>query len=143
MAKKLDTRTPQQKGVCLDRREIKFKIRLADKMLNHFDFEKLSKSNVAKDFQNFLDETIGKDLSITEVDKRFLRTRGGVSETTSIPISKWEKNGVRDRSQPFEDTERKIYHYGKNMNPFRLFGFYEDGYFVIYMIDPAHEKHSK
>ncbi|QMT32062.1 MAG6450 family protein [Alysiella filiformis] len=140
----LDSRTAPQKGVCLDRREIKFKIRLADKMQNGFDFKKLSNSKAAKDFQNFLDETIGKDLSITEVDKLFLRKQGGVSETVSIPISKWDKCGVRDHNQPFDEhTEREIYHYGKDRKPFRLFGFYEDGYFVIFMIDPTHEKHSK
>lgn len=139
----LDNRIPQQKGIRLDRREIKFKIRLADKMPNRFDFKKLGNSKAAKDFQNFLDETIGKDLSITEVDELFLRRQGGVSESDRIFISKWEKHGVRDLQCPFEDTEYEIYHYGKDRKPFRLFGFYEKDYFVICAIDPAHKTHSK
>ncbi|WP_376699899.1 MAG6450 family protein [Listeria innocua] len=38
--------------------------------------------------------------------------------------------------------KRTINYYGKNMNPFRIHGYYSsNGYFVITKIDPNHDVH--
>ncbi len=95
-----------------------FKIAICEQLDNNFCFKHL-KSGDLKAFHSFIDETVGKQLTISEVDKLFLRTRGSVKQ---------EVNG------------KEVIHYGKDRKPFRVFGYYNsDSYFVITRIDPKHK----
>lgn len=95
-----------------------FKLAISEQLENKYCFKDLRPEDI-KTFHNFLDETVGKGLTITEVDSMFLRTRGGVKQ---------EING------------RDVVHYGKNRQAFRIFGYYnQDGYFTITRIDPKHK----
>jgi hypothetical protein len=63
-------------------------------------------------------------MTISEVDKAFLRTKG--------PVEKKEVYG----------KTRTIQHYEKKRTPFRIHGYFNsESYFVIYQIDPEHKKH--
>lgn len=94
-----------------------FKIAICEPLDNGYCFKKLCK-NSSKELQNFIDETIGKSLTVTKVDKLYLRKKGEV---------KREING------------RELIHYGKDRKKFRIFGYYNnDGYFVVVRIDPNH-----
>ncbi|EAD5716086.1 TPA: MAG6450 family protein [Listeria innocua] len=100
-----------------------FKFSLEVCLDNNYCFAKLKSENLRM-LDRFLSETVGKDLTVSEAEKLFLRTKGP-KETAFI---KGEK--------------RTINHYGKNMNPFRIHGYYSsNGYFVITKIDPNHDVH--
>lgn len=101
-----------------------FKIAISRQLDNNFCFKDLDRSGL-KGFHNFIDETIGKGLTISQVDKMFKRTQG--------PVEKINING-----QDFD-----LMHYGKDQKPFRLFGYYLDGFFHIVKIDPKHKTHKK
>ena len=46
--------------------------------------------------------------------------------------------------QKIGGIEREVVHYGKDRNPFRVHGYFNnDGYFVIYKIDPSHNVHKE
>lgn len=95
-----------------------FKIAICEQLDNNFCFKHL-KSGDLRAFHSFIDETVGRQLTISEVDKLFLRTRGSVKQ---------EVNG------------KEVIHYGKDRKPFRVFGYYNsDSYFVITRIDPKHK----
>lgn len=125
MAQKLSNNEPVREGSShLDRRTATFKIALEDYMHGSFNFGKMDSSG-RKNLQTFLDKTVYKQLSISTVDKLFLRMKGKVRETAQI-------NGIN----------RDIVHYGFNRSPFRLHGYFNElNYFVIYKIDPKHEVH--
>ena len=66
-----------------------------------------------------------KQLSISTVDKLYLRMKGTVREKAEI-------NGIN----------RDIVHYGFDRSLFRLHGYFNElNYFVIYKIDPKHKVH--
>lgn len=99
-------------------KSLEFKLAISEQLENKYCFKDLRPSDI-KIFHNFLDETVGKKLTITEVDSLFLRTKGG---------PKQEING------------RDVVHYGKGRQSFRIFGYYnQDGYFTITRIDPRHK----
>lgn len=125
MAQKLSNNKPVREGGShLDRRTATFKIALEDYMHGSFNFGKMNQSG-RKDLQTFLDKTVYKQLSISTVDKLFLRMKGKIRETAQI-------NGIN----------RDIVHYGFDRSPFRLHGYFNElNYFVIYKIDPKHEVH--
>lgn len=115
---------PNQKGIKLtQRRKIPFKISIEESLDNKYCFKKL-KGNSIQEFHRFIEATVGKGLSITEVENMYLRTRGKVKETIKV-------NGI----------ERDVIHFGKNRNPFRIFGYYNQDYFVLNKIDPTHKVH--
>ncbi|MGV8957632.1 MAG6450 family protein [Lactococcus lactis] len=104
--------------------EKSFKFALTGSLDNEFCFKKL-KPNHIKEFHKFIDEILSKRLTISQVDKLFLRTKGKVIEKEQI-----------------FGKERDILHYGKNNSSFRIHGYLnDDGYFVICKIDPNHKVH--
>lgn len=125
MAQKLSNNKPvREGGGYLDRRTATFKIALEDYMHGSFNFGKMDSSG-RKDLQTFLDKTVYKQLSISTVDKLYLRMKGTVREKAEI-------NGI----------SRDIVHYGFDHSPFRLHGYFNGlDYFVIYKIDPKHKVH--
>ena len=75
-----------------------------------------------KEFHRFLSDTVYKGLTISEVDKLYLRKAG----LSNVPV--------------IMSQGRELLHYGKARNPFRIFGYYNsDGYFVICRIDGSHK----
>lgn len=93
---------------------------------NRYSFAKL-KPEAIRILDRFIADTVGRQMTISQVESEFLRTKGKVSEREIIA-------GV----------EREIFHLGKDRNKFRIFGYYnEDGYFVIHRIDPKHQYHKE
>lgn len=128
MGRKLTDKTTHDKPqtVRLTKPEVSFKIALENKIDKGYCFSKLKEKHL-KNFQEFLDQTVYKNLTISEVDKLFLRTKGKVKSVQNIC-------GVK----------RDVVHYGKSRKPFRIHGYYNgDGYFVIYKIDPSHDVHKE
>lgn len=114
----------KQKGITLTtRRTVPFKISIEESLDNKYCFKKL-KGNSIKEFHKFIEATIGKGLTITEVEQMYLRTKGPIKETISI-----------------HGTDREVVHFGKDENPFRVFGYYNQDYFVLNKIDPTHKVH--
>lgn len=123
----LDEREGQKKkGTRLDKRAVSFKVAFEDDLHNDYCFKQL-KGGAVKSFQNFLDETVYRGLTITQVDSLYLRTKGPVKEKCKV-----------------KGVERELVHYGKDRKPFRIHGYFNDkGYFVIYKIDPKHNVHNE
>lgn len=113
-----------RKGSILNRRkDIKFQIAITDQLEKDFCFKHL-KGNHLKSFQRFLNETVNKRLSISQVDDMYLRKKGS-GETKEVNNKKFN-----------------LIHYGKDQKSFRIFGYYNpDDYFVITRIDPKHKTH--
>lgn len=122
MPKQLTNNVSKEKnGTKLSKDELRFKIAITGNLFNDYDFKKLKKES-NKTFHTFLDETVGKQLSITSVESLFLKTKGK-------PSFKEVVNG----------KDRDVFHFGKKNTKFRIFGYYnDDGYFVICRIDPNH-----
>lgn len=101
-----------------------FIITIALELHSKYNFSCMSKNGL-KDLDKFIEETVGKRLTISEVDKLFLRTKGQIKYSEKI-----------------DGIEREVIHYGKNRKPFRIFGFYNEvGHFVVYRIDCNHNFH--
>lgn len=122
----LDVTKDTAKGVKLaDLKERKFKLAFGTELENKFCFKTKDSKSVTSGLHKFLERTVYKGLTITEVDKLFLRTKGPVK--SELPV---------------KEGQLEIMHYGFNNAPFRLFGFYDmNGYFNITKIDPKHETH--
>ncbi|EFQ5577227.1 hypothetical protein HZU95_001310 [Listeria monocytogenes] len=99
-----------------------FKFSLEVCLDNNYCFAKL-KSEHLRSLDKFLSDTVGKNLSVSEAEKLFLRTRGP-KETAII-----------------KGEVRTIHHYGKDRHAFRIHGYNSNGYFVITKIDPNHDVH--
>lgn len=111
-------------GSRLDKPKVLFKLCIDDCLENGYSFQKMNRAGL-KDLDDFINQTIGKNLTISQVDKMFLRTKGSVKVTEKI-------KGIK----------RDILHYGKNRKTFRVHGYYnENGYFVLTQIDPKHRKY--
>ncbi|MGY3725035.1 hypothetical protein SAMN05421767_1064 [Granulicatella balaenopterae] len=126
VSKKLTrTNNESRKGSPLtNRNEVPFKIALTGELANGFEFIDLNKS---KPFHDFIKKTVYKNLTVSKVENLFLRTKGKVKETEFV-----------------HGEERDIIHFGENKKAFRIFGYYnQDGYFVIYKIDPKHKTHKQ
>ena len=104
-------------------RQNPFRIAFEEPLENGFEL-KDADNEAIKRFHRFLVETVYKNLTISEVDKLYLRKRG---------MNQSEKHNGRD-----------VFHYGKDRNPFRIFGTYNlDGYFVVFKIDGKHKTHKE
>lgn len=128
MGRKLTDKTAPDKlqAKRLIKAEVVFKVALEDNIDKKYCFSKL-KENHIKTFQRFLDQTVYKQLTISETDNLFLRTKGN-----------------KKCMQKIGGIEREVVHYGKDRNPFRVHGYFNnDGYFVIYKIDPGHNVHKE
>lgn len=127
MSGKLTNQTESKtRGVQLTRiQNAPFKLCIQESLDKKFCFNKLSGGKHLREWHNFVEETVGKKLSISEVDSLFLRIKGEVSVEQKI-------HGIT----------RKVVHYGKDKKTFRIHGYYnDDGYFVIHKIDPTHKEH--
>lgn len=105
-------------------KDVLFKISLDIKLDNGYNFSKMNKEAL-REFDHFIEQTTHRNLTISEVEKMFLRKKGNPFEEEVI-------NGKK----------QKVIHLGKDKKPFRIFGFYdENGEFVVYRLDPRHKKH--
>ncbi|QGG59532.1 MAG6450 family protein [Loigolactobacillus bifermentans] len=108
----------------LDNRTVQFKLAISEKLDNGYMFKDL-KPDECRTFFKFINETVNKGLTITDVAKLFVRTTG--------------PHGAKNL-EVFNETERKMFHLGKDRTKFRIHGYYnEDNYFVICRIDPKHK----
>ncbi|WP_164505032.1 MAG6450 family protein [Companilactobacillus hulinensis] len=90
---------------------------------NGYQFKNMKQKGI-KDFDRFVNETVGKGLTISQTNKLFLRAQGP-SEHILL-----------------DGEVRKILHYGKDRTTFRIFGYYDDkDYFCIHRVDPNHTVH--
>lgn len=95
----------------------KFKMSLERSLESGFCFKNLQKREV-KAFNQFINKTVGNNLTVLQVNQQFGRTP--------------DKNDIIDG--------HKVYHYsisGKS----RIHGYLKEGYFVICRIDPNHQVH--
>ncbi|AKS69374.1 hypothetical protein RN70_07640 [Staphylococcus schleiferi] len=105
----------------------KFKIALGTELENNFCFKTKKPRKVTDGLHKFLEYTVYKDLSITEVDRLYLRTKGAIKEKVETKYSQLE-----------------ILHYRLEKSQFRLFGFYDNNaYFNITKIDIDHKTHKQ
>jgi hypothetical protein len=102
-----------------------FKMSIEHNLDNNYQIKDMSQRGI-KDLHHFIDETIGKGLSISQVEAMYLRTRGLAKSLIRQTV-----NGI----------ERDILHFGKDRQPLRVFGYYSSQYFVITKIDCNHETH--
>ncbi|MFC6402322.1 MAG6450 family protein [Mammaliicoccus sciuri] len=123
----LDSNKHTAKGKKLaDLKSQKFKIAFGTELENKFCFDTNKPKKVTDGLHKFLKETVYKDLSISMVDQKYLRTRGNPKEKV--------KYGT--------NSQLEIQHYGFDKNPFRIFGFYDDkGYFNVTRLDIDHKTH--
>ncbi|WP_434121608.1 MAG6450 family protein [Salinicoccus roseus] len=106
-------------------KERKFKLAFGTALDNKFCFKTKKSKQVTDGLHKFLEETVYKNLTITQVDNKYLRTKGPIKEKVSV-----------------QDGQLEIMHYGFGKSPFRLFGYYDNnGYFNITKIDPNHKTH--
>ena len=98
-----------------------FRIVFEVKLDNGYELKDMTREHITE-FHRFLCDTVYKGLTLSEVDKLYLRKEG----LSNAPVIM--SNG------------RELMHYGKARNPFRIFGYYNvDGYFVVCRIDGAHK----
>lgn len=119
-----DVQQSKKTGVHLSRKEMPFKIVISRQLDNNYCFKELKESGI-KEFHNFVEETVGKNLTITEVEKLFLRTQGP-KETITV-----------------EGTDFEKIHLGKDKKKFRVFGFYSEGGFNLIRVDANHKTHKQ
>lgn len=104
---------------------IEFKIAIAHSLENRYCFKDLKREGLIA-FNAFIEATVGRKLTISQVDKLFLRKRGDVKQTLSV-----------------QGVQKEVVHYGKDRTSFRIFGYYNsDGYFVLTHIDQNHKINS-
>ncbi|MRF37115.1 hypothetical protein GIJ44_20730 [Staphylococcus sp. KY49P] len=104
----------------------KFKIALGTELENKYCFKSKKPKKVTDGLHKFLENTVYKNLSITQVDQLYLRTKGPVKEKFKTANSQLE-----------------ILHYGFKNSQFRIFGFYDNNaYFNITKIDTDHKSHN-
>jgi len=100
-----------------------FKLALESKLDRQFDFKKLKTQDI-REFDRFLTKTIGRRLTVTEVETLFLRTTGphGAKHFEQV-------NGIA----------QIVFHFSNGTRDFRVHGYYNQlGYLVVIRIDPHH-----
>lgn len=118
-----ETESPTRGSALVRAQGAKFKIGIQESLSKNFCFSDLNGGRPIKDWHRFIEETVGKKLTISEVDTMLLRTKGPVSDECEV-------HGIK----------RRILHYGKDRSSFRVHGYYnDDGYFIIHKIDPNHK----
>ena len=123
MSRKIsDKNAPPPQRVFVAEKQL-FRISFEVKLDNGFELKDMTQKHLAE-FHRFLADTVYKGLTIAEVDKLFLR-KEGLSDAPAV-IS----------------HDRRLLHYGKASNLFRIFGYYNDElYFVVCRIDGSHQTH--
>ena len=123
--RKLPTIETSDKKQRLDKPNTKFKMVFETQLANGYELKDMTIPHI-KEFHRFVAETVYKKLTISQVDDLFLRTEGMGTAPKEI------------------QDQKELVHYGKDRNPFRLFGYYnQDGYFVICRIDGSHTVHKE
>ena len=124
--KKLFTSVLQQaQPVRLVKGQQLFRIAFEVKLDNGFEIKDMTQNHI-QELHRFIADTVYKKLTISEVDKLYLR-----------------KEGLGDAPGVISN-DRELLHYGKSTKPFRIFGYYNmNGYFVVCRIDGAHKTHKE
>ena len=97
----------------------KFKISLERKLEKRYSFKDLEKREM-KEFNSFIESTVGNDLTFQQVHELF--------------------GTKRDNNDKVDGMD--IIHYRVN-NKYRIHGYLRDSYFVLCRIDPNHNVHNK
>lgn len=123
MGQKLTGQRQNGEAERINGKEQPFRIVLSTKLENNYEFKDLKERDI-KEFHHFLRETVYKKLSITTVERDWLRQKG-------------------DAPPDFYQGGIEMIHLGKSASKFRLFGYYDiNGCFVLCKIDPGHNTHS-
>lgn len=101
------------------RKTMEFEILFRHSLDGNFDFSKLKQSGL-RQFHQFVEKTVGKNLTWQEVDATMLRI----------------KNGNPWRNEIVNGEDRRVAHY--SMGSGRIFGYREGNDFIVYIIDPNH-----
>ncbi len=127
MPKRLQGKTAKAIGteLIVPKAKLPFRMVFEVKLENGYELKDMTQKHTLE-FHRFLNDTVYKGLTISEVDKLYLRKEG----LSNAPVIL--SNG------------KELIHYGKDRKPFRIFGYYNaDGYFVICRIDGAHQTHEQ
>lgn len=112
----------ESKGTLLTNQRVPFRIVIARKLENRYCFTKLEKRNV-KEFESFVNKTVGQELTITEVEERFKR------------------NSDTNDCIKIKDIEYDIIHF-EVTKKHRIHGYFEGKDFILLRIDPNHKVHN-
>lgn len=124
--KKLPSPKAKADVVIYPNKERPFVVAFAVELENGYELKDMTSSHI-KEFHRFLQDTVYKGLTVSQVDNLYLRKKG----LGRTPPLKYKK-----------DVE--LIHYGKSERAFRLFGYYsESGYFVVCRIDGGHQTHKQ
>lgn len=122
--KKLPPPNPQTGVTIYPLKGCPFRIAIAVELENGYELKDMTLEHV-KEFHRFIQDTVYKGLTISEVDKLYLRKQG----LGNAPPIKY-KNDI------------ELLHYGKARKAFRIYGYYNaDNYFVVCRIDGGHNTH--
>ena len=120
MGKKPVLPEDEHKGLKLARDGEQFKLTISEKIDNGYEIKELD-SSAAKEFHQFVSDTVYKKLTVSQVESLYMRSKDSLLDEGSV------RNSV---------------HLGKDGKKFRLFGYYNlEGYFVITRIDGKHKTH--
>lgn len=124
MAQKLENANKQNVIPVLENAKAKpFRVTFEVQLTNGYEVKDMKQADI-KELHKFLEETVYKNLSISVVDKKYLRKQG------------------MSNAPPVMYGDMELYHYGRDRSPFRIFGYYnEDEYFVVCRIDGSHQTH--
>lgn len=124
MGRTLDNKTGKADPPELERaKDSPFVMAFKVPLMNGYEIKDMRERD-KKELQRFLEDTVYKGLTISQVDKLYLR-----------------KQGLAD-APPVKYKDMELYHYGKDNNPFRVFGYYDQNkYFIICRIDGKHNTH--
>lgn len=118
----LDNNLKPKGNSLIQRKSILFKISIEQQLDNKFCFKDLRNEQI-KIFHSFIEDTVNKNLTISQVDDLYKRKKG--------PKESIEING----------TKFELIHLGKKDTPQRIFGYYNQGYFVLTKLDLKHKTH--
>ncbi|RXT17739.1 hypothetical protein BVJ53_07325 [Lacticaseibacillus chiayiensis] len=103
----------------------RFKLSIEHVLENNYQFKDMRVEDI-KNFSKFITSTVGRGLTITQVESSLLRTDG--------------PHGAKNIEQ-VDGEKKEMYHFGQDRTKFRVHGYYNDeDYFVIHRIDPQHKK---
>lgn len=101
-----------------------FRLTIAVKLENGYEIKDMTPAHV-KQLHRFIQDTVYKGLTISQVDELYLR-----------------KEGLSDAPPVIYKGKIELLHYGKARNAFRIYGYYNaDNYFVVCRIDGNHQTH--
>ena len=110
-------------GLVADQRQVqKFKLSIEVMLDSRYDFKKLKPTDL-RQLQLFIAKTIGRQLTVAQVETLYLRTNGGAKH-----------------HEQFDQGWYEMLHFSNGARDFRIHGFYNvDGYLVLTRIDPHHQ----